>query len=303
MFRMLKNLSKFDNPIHAVTKDREPTKKALLVGVNKYGPGFDLRGCVNDVQTIWNALVRGYGFSPDNVRVLTDERATKGSILMHLRWLVDAVPGDAMVFSYSGHGAQIRDLDGDEFNDDMDEVLVPFDNNWDDPLTDDDLALMFKVIPDDARLTMLADCCHSGTVSRNFVPPDTRETTQYLKEKVMIPPFDLRMRSEGRRLPTRYLGIRDVSLGESPDPDVFWLSQRHVLFAGCRDAQTSADAYLEGKYQGALTAALYKAIVEKPDRTWLELHERVKQIVQSGGFSQVPQLCGNPDDLKRRVFA
>jgi len=95
--------------------------KALLVGINKYAmSGADLNGCVNDVNNLWEKLTTKYGFDPDNVRMLTDERATQANILQRLGWLVDnAKAGELLIFQYSGHGCfsgdtRISLLDGTE---------------------------------------------------------------------------------------------------------------------------------------------------------------------------------------------
>ena len=43
------------------------------------------------------------------------------------RWLVSgARPGDSLFFSFSGHGGQVRDVDGDEA-DGLDETILPED--------------------------------------------------------------------------------------------------------------------------------------------------------------------------------
>ncbi len=52
--------------------------KALLVGINKYKlPGSNLQGCVNDVTNIRHSLLTYFGFTVKQIRVVTDERATK----------------------------------------------------------------------------------------------------------------------------------------------------------------------------------------------------------------------------------
>ena len=48
-------------------------------------------------------------------------------------------PGDVLVFHYSGHGSQVPDRHGDEVDDGLDEIICPYDLDWDDPFTDDDL--------------------------------------------------------------------------------------------------------------------------------------------------------------------
>ena len=53
-------------------------KRALLVGINKYQvPGADLRGCVNDVKDLSEALIKFYGFKKKRHKVLLDTAATQ----------------------------------------------------------------------------------------------------------------------------------------------------------------------------------------------------------------------------------
>ncbi len=76
-------------------------------------------------------LVRDYGFRPEDVLVLLDEKATAASIRRafqdHL--VAKARPGDVVLFHFSGHGQQLPDQLGplaDE-EDGLDESLVPYD--------------------------------------------------------------------------------------------------------------------------------------------------------------------------------
>ena len=146
-------------------------KKALLVGINRYpDPRNELKGCVNDVRQMAETLKSRYGFPGDgNLRILTDARATTKAILDGLAWLTaGASPGDSLVFHYSGHGSQVPDKNGDETTDRLDEILCPYDLDWDHPLTDDDLAAACADVPQGALLTVILDCCHSGTGLRDF---------------------------------------------------------------------------------------------------------------------------------------
>ena len=53
-------------------------KRALLVGINKYQvPGADLRGCVNDVKDLSEALIKFYGFKKSDIKVLLDTAETQ----------------------------------------------------------------------------------------------------------------------------------------------------------------------------------------------------------------------------------
>ena len=115
-------------------------KRALLVGVNDYQGISDLRGCINDVTNMRNILKTYLGFKNEDIRVLVDRRASKANILHRLRLMVDeAKAGDFLVFHFSGHGSQIRDRDGDELRDQMDELICPWDMNWDNGFITDDM--------------------------------------------------------------------------------------------------------------------------------------------------------------------
>jgi len=267
------------------TSGRVPVKKALLVGINVYKPELNanLQGCVNDVETMRKLLVGDFKFLPENVRILVDERATKQGILDRLKWLLDgAKEGDELVFHYSGHGSQVRDRDGDELEDQLDEILCPHDLDWDDPLTDDRLAELFKQLPKGVYLTMLCDSCHSGTISKS-ISKIHRNTSKSINA-----PFDIQARAYGMILPKNKIGKKDKG------------TQRHILVSGCKDNQTSADAYIDGKYQGAFTWALTKTIRENPDIQWNQAHEKIVETLN--GYSQEPQLSGDANVIFRKVF-
>jgi hypothetical protein len=267
-------------------KKRGPIKKALLVGLNKYHPSLnaDLKGCVNDVENMREILTNYFGFDPENIRVIIDDRARQLAIIKRLRWLLkNARAGDELVFHYSGHGSQVRDRNGDELNDQLDEILCPYDLSWNNPLTDDILASLFKKIPKEVFLTMICDSCHSGTMTRGKL--GNPNTPRFLR-----PPFDIRARSLGRELPKNKMGVKQNKLE----------TQNHILLSGCKDNQTSADAYINGRYQGAMTWAFTSTIRESPNLTWFEIHSIVVKKLNS--YTQIPQLSGRTSLANRKVF-
>lgn len=142
-------------------------KKALLVGVNAYpAPIPILRGCLNDVMQMKSILTRYYAFAEQDICILTDEAATRQGILDGLDWLVTgAGEGDVLVFHFSGHGSQVDDIHGDEW-DCRDEIIIPYDHDWGNPLRDDDLKEKFDRVPLQANLIILSDSCHSGTINK-----------------------------------------------------------------------------------------------------------------------------------------
>jgi hypothetical protein len=258
-------------------------KRALLVGINRYpDPADELRGCVNDVLLMRETLERRYGFDdPRGFRVLTDRRATTAAILEGLVWLVDgATSGDSLVFHYSGHGSQVPDRNGDE-RDGLDEILCPYDLEWEHPLTDDDLAAAVAPIPRGAVLTVILDCCHSGTGLRERPRNGSGIRHRYLPHLAEPAAFARTVRRFGS-------GVSKTNA---------------VLIAACRDDQTSADAFIDGKYRGAHTWYLCKSL-RNAERipTYRHLVSGAGAALSRAGFGQVPQLEGPSRLLTAPVF-
>lgn len=272
-------------------------KRALLIGINRYRiPGADLRGCVNDVKNIKAALTRYYGFAGEDITVVTDFDATSKRIQREIEKLVRrARRGDVLLLHYSGHGSNVPDNDGDEA-DRRDEILCPTDLDWKDPLRDDWLRRAFDRLPAGVNLTVIMDCCHSGTITRAIEPPDVP-----VKERFLPSPWDLVAVESGRRLRGVVRGGRRELVRQARrSRDVVFVDIPEILISGCRDTQTSADAYIGGSFNGALTYHLVTAIKEKKGQlTYRELHARTIELLREGRFSQVPQLEGRKQVLDR----
>jgi len=266
------------------------TKRALLVGVNDYQmANADLRGCVSDVFDMGAVLAEYCGFGAADIRLLVNNRATKENIRSRLEWLVkDAGKGDVLVFQYSGHGSQIVDRDGDELVDHKDEILCPHDMDWDGTyIVDDTLNELFEPAGKrGANLTVILDCCHSGTGTRAFELGKPE-----ISERFLVPPADIAWRARGLTGSAKTIGI---------DPD----KQRNILLAGCKADQTSAESVLGGVYRGAFTWCLTRTIREaKGELTYRELMEKAGSLVnQYYNFTQIPQLEGPSGYFDAKIF-
>ena len=310
------------------------SKKALLVGINAY-PTAPLQGCVNDVELMHDLLIQKYDFEPDEVRVLCDDRATTDAIKHRLDWLVTgAKPGDVLVFHFSGHGSQVRDRGPlDELADHKDEILCPYDLDWRDKVvTDDDLGQFFKRVPNDVTFYVVLDCCHSGTGTRDLRPPgEDGGNPHRINYRHLPPPFDIEARFRNREMTTTRIGLgverptmkRERKRAAAP-PFPWWAFWRwvqpkppvpppppdhakvietmnHVLVSGCRSDQTSADAYCNRRYQGAMTYNLTTVINAKADAPLREVHEEARTNILSR-FTQESQLEGPSRLLDRPIF-
>jgi hypothetical protein len=266
--------------------------RAILVGINKYKmANSDLSGCVNDVTNIRDSLIKFFGFTIDDIRVITDERATKKAIMERLTWLVKgAKAGDRLLFHFSGHGSQVRDRDGDELKDKMDEILCPHDMNWDGTyIVDDELRKIFAGLPKGCALEVLLDSCHSGTGTRELLGLAQLPPEQSFKPRFLPPPADILCRVDDD-LPTQHLLRGNMSLN-APRSAPSALPEYLVLFSGCADNQTSADAIIGGKYNGAFTYYFCKHLRDvKGKITRADLLKRVRASLKHEDFDQVPQL-------------
>ncbi len=261
-------------------------KRALLVGINDYKSINDLNGCINDVTNMRNILTTYLSFTNNDIRVLTDSRATKTNILSRLGWLTkNAKAGDYLVFHYSGHGSQIRDRDGDELRDNMDELICPYDMDWESAfITDDDLSKIFKGLPEGVLLEVFLDACHSGTGLRdvNLGRPAELGPANSRAPRFLPPPVDIACRHEGEE---------DLLKPKRGFQSAKRSTLRHILWAGCRDNQTSSDADIGGKYNGAFTYYFCKHVRDAGGNiTRGELLTRVRNSLRHYGFDQVPQL-------------
>ncbi len=274
-----------------------PRKRALLIGIDEYpnlGTFHQLEGCVNDVTAMAGLLRDRFDFPQEDVTVLTNEAATRARILDALDTLADGVgEGDVVVVHFAGHGSQITDLEGDE-PDGLDETIVPYDGvresgpNTD--ITDDEVhAWIRRVTAKTPFLTLLFDCCHSGTISRDVFGAKARA----------LPP-DTRPAGEIGRPPAGH-STRSAVTAEGPSG---WLPlhDRYVLIAGCRDDESSyeyRDAETDTRH-GALTFFLVRALRDAgPGTTYRDVYDRVRPLVTAHSSKQHPQMEGA---LDRAVF-
>jgi hypothetical protein len=300
--------------------------KAFAVGINQFeDASSNLRGCVNDMMTMRDYLLKEKSFDPRYLRCLSDMRAKRSNVFARLDWCGRGWPQSPdpkdckLSISLSCHGTQYDDRDGDEVEDGLDEALCPYDfpELWDSPndapdvdvcehylgrpprpqLCDDDLGEFLKRIPKGVYVALMIDACHSGSIDRNINPHNSG------KPRFVQAPIDIRARSMDRVLEVRRFGVKPgVTREVGPNPNVHYVDQNHVLLSGCRDDQTSADANIGGVAQGAMTWAFSTSLHESSDKTWLGVHDYMLKLLVKYGYDQVPQLSGPKEMLEGLVF-
>jgi len=249
--------------------------RAVFVGINAYPYPNALHGCLNDINDVGAAVVTVCHFDSTGIVVLQDDKATADAIKATLQKVVAQLKADdRFLFWYSGHGAQL--VDGDAATD----VLCPvdFDFTQATSVSVQDLHDIFSRIPSGVNAVWGSDSCHSGDLERDFyrhgVPKMFRRAASH----------------RGIAAPTKVRTFRDVA---TTLPNV-------ALISGCRSDQTSADAFIEGRYNGAMTYFLLQTLraQDGPNVPLTTLVPRVQSALKTAGYDQVPQLSGPPSETR-----
>jgi metacaspase-1 len=273
-----------------------PSIRAVLAGVNEYERSDipSLHGCVNDVALVRDVLKTYFGVPNEDIHVLVDRRATKARIVSRLEGVIArARPGDVVVFYFSGHGSQIRDRNGDELADGLDEIICPHDMDWDRGtyIVDDDLDAIFATLPPGVVLEAFFDCCFWGAGTRGLEAEHVRQSLRP-DVRYLPPPFDIAARAEGDE---RRLDRNRISGG---DP----MTGQNVAWGASHEGQPAAEDVFDGRPNGIFTYWGCRVIAENIERLDEESYSRsdlledVRACLNGLGYSQTPELSA-PGEL------
>lgn len=245
-------------------------KKLISFALNDYpGSQNDLLGCVNDQKNIIARLGNDFGFETIGFKNSEVTKELFRNEVMKL--ILNAKTGDIIVIHYSGHGTQIIDKNSDEY-DGYDEALYLFDGAF----SDDEFTSMLDDLEEGVKCIFIMDCCFSGTITRA------------IDQKSRFKPIFSEVDSEGLPVERKRRKLRDTQSG-----------MNHLVLTGCSDTQTSADAFINGSFNGALTYAAMKFI--EGGISYKEWHQRLSKWLKDKNYSQTPQLEG-PDWMKNECI-
>ncbi|KAI7897421.1 caspase domain-containing protein [Mucor mucedo] len=290
-------------------------KRALLIGINYFGTSAELKGCINDVENIKQFLVTLYNFNEQDMVILTDNQTnpqnipTKQNIIRAMQWLVhDSRPNDSFFFHFSGHGGRMKDYDGDE-DDGYDETIYPVDHATYGQIVDDMMNdIMVKRLVPGCRLTAIFDSCHSGTA---LDLPYVYSTQGSIKQQSFLRDAGSSLKNAGKAYisgdPSRAissvmsLGSRIMSGGNTMKKEKIHQMKGSaadvIMFSGCKDDQTSADASEAGRATGAMSYAITRALRENRNQTYIQLLNSIRAILKQK-YNQRPQLSSShPMDM------
>lgn len=283
------------------------TKRAVSFGINYFGTASRLNGCINDTKSIKELLVKVFDYKSEDILVITDAAAnqvkpTRDVIIQTLKDLVAKTKaGDTLFVHYSGHGTYTKDrslaakeraaeaeansgasaegckkiltsfigtigtivtatrVKSIDEPDARDEMICPCEGEY---IRDDELyEILVKPFPKGAKLRVIFDCCHSGSG------------------------IDLPLRCNDSQ------GIVRENDRVCEDSDI-------IMISGCRDDQTSADAYISGGYKGALTWGFTKVCnnlqksrtLQVNRMSWKQLITVLRYTLRNEKYEQIAQL-------------
>ncbi len=225
------------------------------VDPNAYPPDWDatLFGCHNDAHDM-ESIANSQGFQSTR---LLDAQASSSGVLSSIASLARTCGrGDIALITYSGHGGQVPDSNGDE-DDGQDETWVL----WDRQVSDDELHAVYRQFPAGSRIVVISDSCHSGTVARSVFQLAMRdamttsgEGQEYWSDSIQL--------SSGR---PRAMPVGTTRRDAEDRADLYRMVQsiagprrsgamaaELILLAGCQDDQFSYDGSGNGAFTGAL---------------------------------------------------
>ncbi len=266
----------------------EPSKKrALLIGINDYTASRlsapesaqstgrncpNLDGAVNDVDLMREVVLHSYGFKAADITVLKDQEATRQAILDGLAHLATtAQRDDTILFYFSGHGSQVLNSRSIE-TDKLDESIVPADSRRGArDIRDKELQNWFNRILDrGARLTIVIDACHSGSVARGLAGG-----------------------LHVRQVDTDPRDVADASTGPLPE------DRGALILSAARDYEPAFEVK-DDVIRGAFTWALVRALRDfDRDEPMSDTFARARALLHTSHPGQEPVMAGNPDVCAR----
>lgn len=253
-------------------QDEVPNGLALAIGLNLVDPrhygGWSgpLNACEYDAEDM-SAIGDSQGFE---CTVLKTRDATRDAVIREISNAAEQLKaGDIFMLSYSGHGGQVQDRNGDEW-DNADETWCLYDGQ----MLDDELAHLWTKFAPGVRILMFSDSCHSGTVAKfaayqgfSGIEPisswdrakqragfealidPAAAPAEAIPSPVRAMPLDVAARTyRSNREQYDAIGSAVPNYRKSLDA----ITATVLLISGCQDNQLSSDGAFNGLFTGKL---------------------------------------------------
>lgn len=263
----------FNNPDPVVPPVLNTKKRALLFGINAYGGGNNLNGCLNDIADVKSKLENEFhGFVISSFK---DMQVTCDRFYSEIRNAISVMlAGDVLYIHYSGHGTQIPSAQEENG---YHEALYLFDG----PFIDDRVQELFVMIPSGAKVIAKFDSCFSADM--------LRELRMGFFEYIPIK--------------NRFYQIEGVPvMHKVVGSFAKMVTDNCIVISGCSEEQTSADYYFNGRANGAFT--YYDNLSYNASSTYLSEINKLHTYLPCGGLNldQNPTIDGDQILFNNTVF-
>lgn len=269
-------------------------KRALIIGIDKYlappnakiegtarSSFKNLQGCVNDGRAMHSIIVSRFQFPSPNIDTLFNDAANRAGILKAMNSLLEKSKANDIAFIfYAGHGSQVpNSLTKEE--DKKDESIVPSDT-WKpgvEDIRDKELAKIYNAFLDKGiKLTVIMDCCHSGSLSRG---PNDPGLFRFIDD-------------------ANY----DAKDPSRPTPPEIRPEGNFLIISAAQDNELAQEQRDENNIShGAFTIALMQALDQQSvNASVSNLFTSIRAILKSNGKKQEPVLGGKPERQLQTLF-
>ena len=274
-----------------IAASAEAEIRAVVIGADQYRELPNLGGAVADARDLSESLGRAGAW----VTTLLDRNVTREALLESWQDAVaGAQPDDVLMLAFAGHGIQVPDTNGDEL-DGLDEafVLPGFRLGTRDDanlIRDDEIEQIIREVT--PRLVLLiADSCHSGTVSRAVDGRADFRSARFVPRSA-------------------YDGLEDDLRATQADASTAdEIADNAVLFAAVPDHLQVQEVLIDGKARGALSWSVARGVAGAADSntdgiiTLGELASFVPESVRALSESRQTPLVTTRAEMEVQLFA
>jgi hypothetical protein len=258
---------------------------SLHIGLNSVDPnsyeGWDgrLAGCVNDANSMKQIAADAGYETKQLITQKATQAALRDAILTAAKQLAK---DDIFLLTYSGHGGQVDDTNGDEI-DGKDETWVLYDGQ----VVDDELYQLYTQFKPGVRIFVLSDSCHSGSVSRamyNEMAPIEEKfgmrPRPTFRAKAIDPDIQKKVNQKNASHLKKIQDETKAAVHSSPDATV-------LLISGCQDNQLSSDGDVNGLFTEKLISVWSKGTFKGSYRQFAKAIKKAMPSSQQPKYSVV----------------
>jgi hypothetical protein len=273
-----------------------PKGLSVHIGLNAVDPthyaNWDgkLAACEFDAEDM-QVLAKKQGFKS---KLLLTQAATSAAVISELeRAATKLTTGDIFFLTYSGHGGQVPDTNGDE-PDKRDETWCLYDRQ----LVDDELFTLWSTFKPGVRVLLLSDSCHSGTAARSTAELLGFEAIvgDSTADGVLAPRFRALPEAVEREVYAEHQQLYDDVQARTTAFDSTIIPAHVLLISGCQDNQTSQDGDRNGLFTQTVRQVWSDGAFKGNYRTFWQKIQKAMPLWQSPNYFW----AGAPDRLFER---